>query len=72
MPPILSVGLSSANGTETPIAATDNVLFYEDAIRLVKFYFRVVFILTVDLTWLVTATERIRVGESCLVLWRSV
>lgn len=65
----MSVDLSSANGTETQFAATDN--FYEDAIRLVKFYFRVLF-LTADLTWLVRATERIRVGESCLVLWRSV
>lgn len=66
----MSVDLSSASGSETPIAATDN--FYEDAIRLVKFYFRVVLFLTVDLTWLVRMTERIRVGESCLVLWRSV
>lgn len=35
----MSVDLSSANGTETPIAAADN--FYEDTIRLVKFCFRV-------------------------------
>lgn len=58
MPPFLSVYLSSANNPKTPIPTTDrpNSTFYEDTIRLVKFYFRVVLTLAVDLTWLVTAT----------------
>lgn len=51
MPPFLSVYLSSANNPKTPIPTTDNTIFYEDTIRLVKFYFRVA--LTVDLTRLV-------------------
>lgn len=54
MSPFLSTYLSFANNPKTPIPTTDRPksTFYEDAIRLVKFYFRVVLTLTVDLMWL--------------------